>query len=57
MKSEPEIPTDSGDEFDNSFDAPPLAKAWLLLTDIRRTAPCMPGAELTEVADDTTYKG
>src|SRR5262245_59064154 len=25
--------------------------------DIRRIAPCMPGAELTEVVDDKTYKG
>src|SRR5258708_377012 len=25
--------------------------------DIRRIAPCMPGAEVTEVVDDTTYKG
>src|SRR3989440_7996365 len=25
--------------------------------DIRRIAPCMPGAELTEVVDDQTYKG
>src|SRR5215475_745055 len=25
--------------------------------DIKRIAPCMPGAELTEVLDDKTYKG
>src|SRR5215475_4766240 len=25
--------------------------------DIKRIAPCMPGAELTEVVDDRTYKG
>src|SRR3954453_382459 len=25
--------------------------------DIQRIAPCMPGAELTEVVDDKTYKG
>src|SRR5215475_11400596 len=25
--------------------------------DIKRIAPCMPGAELTEVVDDKTYKG
>ena len=58
MKSEREIAGDTRDEFDNSFDVPlPPAKAWPLLTDIRRIAPCMPGAELTEVVDDTTYKG
>jgi hypothetical protein len=45
-------------EFDNSFDVPLRpAEAWPLLMDIRRIAPCMPGAEVTEVIDDTTYKG
>lgn len=45
-------------EFDNSFDVPlPPAEAWPVLIDIRRIAPCMPGAELTEVVDDKTYKG
>ena len=45
-------------EFDNSFEVPlPPAEAWPVLMDIRRIAPCMPGAELTEVIDDKTYKG
>lgn len=45
-------------EFDNSFEVPlPPAQAWSLLMDIRRIAPCMPGAELTEVVDDRNYKG
>jgi uncharacterized protein len=45
-------------EFDNSFEVPlPPAQAWPVLMDIRRIAPCMPGAELTEVVDDKTYKG
>jgi uncharacterized protein len=45
-------------EFDNSFEVPLRpAEAWPLLMDIRRIAPCMPGAEITEVVDDTTYKG
>ena len=45
-------------EFDNSFEVP-LApkKAWPILMDIRRITPCMPGAELTEVVDERTYKG
>jgi uncharacterized protein len=45
-------------EFDNSFEVP-LApeEAWPVLMDIRRIAPCMPGAQLTEVVDDKTYKG
>ena len=45
-------------EFDNSFEVPlPPAQAWKVLLDIERIAPCMPGAELTEVVDKTTYKG
>src|SRR5262245_20841695 len=45
-------------EFDNSFQVPlPPAEAWKLLLDIPRIAPCLPGAELTEVVSPTTYKG
>ena len=45
-------------EFDNFFDVP-LApdQAWAVLMDIPRIAPCMPGAELTEVIDARNYKG
>jgi carbon monoxide dehydrogenase subunit G len=45
-------------EFDNSFEVP-LApdEAWKLLLDVERIAPCMPGAQLTEVVDRNTYKG
>ena len=45
-------------EFDNTLDVPlPPAEAWTLLLDIKRIATCIPGAELTEVVDDATYKG
>ena len=45
-------------EFDNSFEVPlPPEEAWKVLLDIERIAPCMPGAELTEVVDQNTYKG
>jgi uncharacterized protein len=45
-------------EFDNSFEVPlPPAQAWKVLLDIERIAPCMPGAELTEVMGKDTYKG
>jgi uncharacterized protein len=45
-------------EFDNSFEVPlPPDEAWKVLLDIERIAPCMPGAELTEVVDRNTYKG
>ena len=45
-------------EFDNAFEVPlPPEQAWPVLMDIRGIAPCMPGAQLTEVVDDKTYKG
>jgi carbon monoxide dehydrogenase subunit G len=45
-------------EFDNSFDVPlSPAQAWAVLMDIRRIAPCMPGAELTEVVDAQNFRG
>jgi uncharacterized protein len=34
----------------------PIDRAWAVLTDVERIAPCMPGAELTEV-DGGTYHG
>jgi uncharacterized protein len=45
-------------EFENSFEVPlPPEEAWKVLLDIERIAPCMPGAELTEIVDKETYKG
>ena len=45
-------------KIDNAFEVPlPVEEAWIVLTDIERIAPCMPGAELTEVIDDRSYKG
>jgi hypothetical protein len=45
-------------EFDNSFDVPlSPAQAWAVLMDIPRIAPCMPGAELTQIVDPQTYQG
>jgi hypothetical protein len=45
-------------EFDNSFDVPlPPPQAWAVLMDVPRIAPCMPGAELTEIVDPQNYKG
>jgi carbon monoxide dehydrogenase subunit G len=35
----------------------PLDRVWALVNDIPRVAPCMPGAALTGVLDDTTYEG
>lgn len=33
------------------------AQAWTVLSDIRATAACMPGAQITEQVDDRRYKG
>ncbi len=45
-------------QFSKSFEVSlPPAEAWKTLMDIPRIAPCMPGAELTEVIDAQTYKG
>jgi carbon monoxide dehydrogenase subunit G len=45
-------------EIKNSFEVPVgIDLAWEVLTDVQRVAGCMPGAELTEVADDGSYRG
>lgn len=45
-------------KIENNFEIPlPPDEAWKLLLDIERIAPCLPGAEITEVIDDKNYKG
>lgn len=45
-------------EINNSFEvAAPPPQVWDLLLDVERIAPCMPGAELTEVVDERTWRG
>jgi carbon monoxide dehydrogenase subunit G len=45
-------------EIENSFEVPlPTDQAWAILLDIKKIAPCMPGAELIDVVDPKTYKG
>jgi len=45
-------------EIKNSFIvSSDIRTSWNILLDIERIAPCMPGAELTTVIDDTHYKG
>ena len=45
-------------KFENSFDISlPPAEAWPVLMDVERITPCMPGATLTELVDDKTFKG
>jgi hypothetical protein len=42
---------------ENTFHVPaPIEEAWALLTDVPQVVPCMPGAELTEVVDETHWK-
>jgi carbon monoxide dehydrogenase subunit G len=43
---------------ENEFTASaPVDELWAFLLDVQRIAPCMPGAELTEVVDDRNWKG
>jgi uncharacterized protein len=58
LKSNTQTQRDARDEFDNSFEIPlPPAQAWLVLSNIPRIAQCVPGAQLTQVVDETTYRG
>jgi carbon monoxide dehydrogenase subunit G len=42
----------------DEFEVPASVDAvWAYLLDVEQIAPCMPGAELTEVVDDHTWKG
>jgi uncharacterized protein len=43
---------------ENEFTVPASAdEVWAFLLDPKRVAPCMPGAELTEIVNDRQYKG
>lgn len=45
-------------QIENEFQvAAPADQLWSHLLDVERVAPCMPGAEVTEVVDDRTWKG
>jgi uncharacterized protein len=45
-------------QLENSLEvSSPPEQVWEFLLDVERVAPCMPGAELTEVVDDRTWKG
>jgi carbon monoxide dehydrogenase subunit G len=35
----------------------PIGHVWSYMLDVEKVAPCVPGAELTEVVDDHTWKG
>ncbi len=45
-------------EFDNHFTVnAPLQRVWEFLLNVQEVAPCMPGAQLTDVVSDTEYQG
>lgn len=35
----------------------PIERVWDYLLDVEKVAPCMPGAQLTDIVDDHTWKG
>ena len=44
-------------ELNNDFEVnAPVEKAWAVLTDVEKIAPCLPGAQLQEVEGDE-YRG
>jgi len=45
-------------QIETSFAVPaPVDRAWDLLIDVPRVVPCMPGAALTQVVDERTFRG
>src|SRR5487761_2031398 len=45
-------------KFDNTFALPlPVDPAWVLLLDVPRIAPCVPGAVLLAIESDRSFKG
>lgn len=45
-------------QIENTFTVPaPPDRLWSYLLDVERIAPCMPGAELTDIVDERTWKG
>ena len=45
-------------KIENSFEVPvPASEAWAMLMNIEEVVGCLPGAQLGEVVDESTYKG
>jgi len=45
-------------KMEQSFEvAAPIGEVWQALIDVQRVAPCLPGAEITEVGEEGTYRG
>ncbi len=45
-------------KIEKTFQVPePVEKVWAFLSDLRKVATCVPGAQITEQVDEKTYKG
>jgi carbon monoxide dehydrogenase subunit G len=45
-------------QLETRFQLPlPPEESWKILLDVKRIAPCVPGADLTEIVDERTWKG
>ncbi|HXM59723.1 MAG TPA: SRPBCC family protein [Terriglobales bacterium] len=45
-------------KIEKTFDIPePVEKVWAILSDPRKVATCVPGAQITKQVDEKTYKG
>jgi uncharacterized protein len=45
-------------KIEKTFQVPePVESVWMMLSDPRKVATCVPGAQITEQVDDKTYKG
>lgn len=45
-------------KLEQSFDVKaPIDMVWAALTDVQRVAPCLPGAQITEIDEDGSYRG
>ncbi|MGC1438496.1 MAG: SRPBCC domain-containing protein, partial [Terriglobales bacterium] len=45
-------------KIEKTFQVPePVEKVWAFLSDPRKVATCVPGAQITEQVDEKTYKG
>jgi uncharacterized protein len=52
------LPKSMALKIEKTFEVPdPVAKVWAILSDPRKVATCVPGAQITEQVDDKTYKG
>jgi uncharacterized protein len=52
------LPKSMALKIEKTFEVPdPVEKVWAILSDPRKVATCVPGAQITEQVDEKTYKG